>query len=296
MTVFLQQLINGISLGAVYALFALGFTLIFGVLEIINLAHAAVFSIGALLAYTLFVQFHSSLLVAIPGAFIGTGLLGIALDYVAFRPLRARNAGRLAPLITSIGMALILVNLAQTIWGAEPLSYPPGVVPVRFFSRGGLAVSVLQLVTLATAVLLMGGLSLFLGRTKLGLAIRAVAENPATASVLGIPFDRIVRFTFFLSSALGGVAGVLVGMLFQGSVSPFMGNTFGLKGLAVIILGGMGDIRGAVLGGLGMGVGEIMIVQYLNSSYRDAVAFGLLFLVLVIRPTGLLGQQRGPLA
>ncbi len=293
MTIFLQQLINGISLGSVYALFALGFTLVFGVLEIINLAHGAVFAIGALIAYTLFVRFHSDLIIAILGAFIGTGLLGVALDYVAFRPLRTRNAGRLASLITSIGMALILVNLAQTLWGAEPLSYPLAVVPLRFFTFGGLTISLLQIATLATAGLLMVGLSVLLVRTKLGLAIRAVAENPATASVLGMPFDQIVRLTFFLSSALGGVAGVLVGMLFQGSVSPFMGNTFGLKGLAVIILGGMGDITGAMLGGLVMGVGEIMIVQYLNSSYRDAVAFGLLFLVLVIKPTGLLGQQRG---
>ena len=145
---------------------------------------------------------------------------------------------------------------------------------------------------LATTLLLLIGLRVLLTRTKVGMAIRAVAESPATATLLGIPFDRVVVFTFFLSSALGGVAGVLVGMLLQGSVSPFMGNAYGLKGLAAIILGGMGDIGGAVLGGLVMGIGEIMIVQYLNSSYRDGVAFGLLFLVLVIRPTGLLGQQR----
>jgi len=292
MTVFLQQLINGISLGSVYALFALGFTLIFGVLEIINLAHAAILAVGALLAYTFFTSLGASLVVALLGASIGTGLLGVVIDFAAFRPLRARRAGRLASLITSIGVALILVNLAQILWGAEPLSYPPGAVPLRFFTGGGLTVSLLQVIVLATTILLLIGLRLLLTRTKIGIAVRAVAESPATASLLGIPFDRVVVFTFFLSSALGGVAGVLVGMLLQGSVSPFMGNAYGLKGLAAIILGGMGDITGAVLGGLVMGIGEIMIVQYLNSSYRDGVAFGLLFLVLVVRPTGLLGQQR----
>jgi branched-chain amino acid transport system permease protein len=293
MTVFLQQLANGVSLGSVYALFALGFTLIFGVLEIINLAHAAVLAIGALLAYTLFTWMGVGLLGALLGAFIGTGLLGIVIDYVAFRPLRIRQASRLASLITSIGVALILVNLGQILWGSEPLSYPPGMVPLRFFTAGGVTVSLLQIMTLATTVALLIGLRLLLIRTKIGMAIRAVAENPTTASLLGIPFDRVVMFTFFLSSALGGVAGVLIGMLLQGSVSPFMGNTYGLKGLAAIILGGMGNVTGAVLGGLIMGIGEIMIVQYLNSSYRDGVAFGLLFLVLVLRPTGLLGQRRG---
>jgi branched-chain amino acid transport system permease protein len=292
MAVFLQQLANGISLGSVYALFALGFTLVFGVLEIINLAHAAILAVGALLAYTLFTRLGAGLAPALLGAFIGTGVLGVVIDYVAFRPLRIRQASRLASLITSIGVALILVNLAQILWGAEPLSYPPGAVPLRFFTMGGITVSLLQIITLATTVALLVGLRLLLTRTKIGMAIRAVAENPTTASLLGMPFDRVVMFTFFLSSALGGVAGVLIGMLLQGSVSPFMGNTYGLKGLAAIILGGMGDITGAVLGGLIMGIGEIMIVQYLNSSYRDGVAFGLLFLVLIIRPTGLLGQRR----
>jgi len=276
----------------VYALFALGFTLIFGVLEIINLAHAAVLAVGALLAYTLFTRLGAGLAPALLGAFVGTGVLGVVIDYVAFRPLRIRQASRLASLITSIGVALILVNLAQILWGAEPLSYPPSAVPLRFFTMGGITVSLLQIITLATTVALLVGLRLLLTRTKIGMAIRAVAENPTTASLLGMPFDRVVMFTFFLSSALGGVAGVLIGMLLQGSVSPFMGNTYGLKGLAAIILGGMGDITGAVLGGLIMGIGEIMIVQYLNSSYRDGVAFGLLFLVLIIRPTGLLGQRR----
>ncbi|HTD46700.1 MAG TPA: branched-chain amino acid ABC transporter permease [bacterium] len=292
MTVFLQQLINGISLGSVYALFALGFTLIFGVLEIINLAHAAILAVGALLAYTLFTSLGAGLVIALLGASIGTGVLGIVIDVVAFRPLRARRAGRLASLITSIGVALILVNLAQILWGSEPLSYPPGTVPLRFFTGGGLTVSLLQILVLAITILLLIGLRFLLIRTKVGVAMRAVAESPATATLLGIPFDRVVVFTFFLSSALGGVAGVLIGMLLQGSVSPFMGNAYGLKGLAAIILGGMGDIGGAVLGGLVMGIGEIMIVQYLNSSYRDGVAFGLLFLVLIVRPTGLLGRQR----
>jgi len=291
-TVFLQQLLNGISLGSVYALFAVGFTIVFGVLEIINLAHPAVLAIGALVAYSLFTTLRVAMPLAIVGTLVATGLLGVVLDAAAFRPLRARRAGPLASLITSIGAALILVNLAQKVWGTEPLSYPPGTIPVRFFTVGGVTISLLQLMILATVVVLVVGLELLLARTRVGIAIRAVAENPTTASLLGIPFNRVVMFTFFLSSALGGVAGLLVGMLFQGSVSPFMGDTYGLKGLAAIILGGMGDVTGAMLGGLVIGIGEVMIVQYLNSSYRDAVAFGLLFLVLVIRPTGLLGQQR----
>ncbi len=292
MTVFLQQLINGISLGSVYALFALGFTLIFGVLEIINLAHSAVLAIGALLAYTLFTHAALGLVPTMAITFAATGLLGVALDLTAFRPLRLRGAGWLSSLITAIGMTLILVTLGQTVWGTEPLSYPVGVVPLRFFTAGGLTVSELQLIVLATVVLLVLGLRFLLAHTRMGMAIRAVAENPSVASLLGMPFDRIIMFTFFLSSALGGTAGLLVGMLFQGSVSPFMGSTYGLKGLAAIILGGMGNITGAMLGGLAMGIGEVMIVQYLNSGYRDGVAFGLLFLVLIVRPTGLLGGRR----
>lgn len=292
MTVFLQQLVNGISLGSVYALFAVGFTLVFGVLEIINLAHPAILAIGALAAYTLLANLGVGLPLAVAGTLVITGLLGVVLDAVAFRPLRARRAGPLASLITSIGAALILVNLAQRLWGTEPLGYPPGAVPLRFFSVGGVTISLLQVVILATVVVLVVALRLLLMRTRVGIAIRAVAENPVTASLLGVPLNRVVAFTFFLSSALGGVAGLLVGMLFQGSVSPFMGDTYGLKGLAAIILGGMGDLTGAMLGGLAIGVGEVMIVQYLSSSYRDAVAFGLLFVVLVVRPTGLLGQQR----
>ncbi len=292
MTVFLQQLVNGISLGSVYALFAVGFTLVFGVLEIINLAHPAVLAVGALVAYTLLSTLGVGLPLAVASTLLATGLLGLVLDAAAFRPLRARRAGPLASLITSIGAALILVSLAQRVWGAEPLGYPPGTIPLRFFSVGGLTISLLQIVILGTVIVLVVALRLLMTRTRVGIAIRAVAENPATASLLGVPFNRVVAFTFFLTSALGGVAGLLVGMLFQGSVSPFMGDTYGLKGLAAIILGGMGDITGAMLGGLAIGVGEVMIVQYLSSSYRDAVAFGLLFLVLVIRPTGLLGRQR----
>jgi branched-chain amino acid transport system permease protein len=273
-------------------LFALGFTLVFGVLEIINLAHPAVLAVGALIAYTMLDSAHTGLLPALAGACAGGGLLGVLIDRVAFRPLRLRGASRLSSLITSIGAALVLVNLAQIVWGTEPLSYPPGTVPLRFFTAGPVTVSLLQSMVLATVLALMIALRGLLLRTRLGLAIRAVAENPQTASLLGMSFDGVVAFTLFLSSALAGVAGVLVGMLFQGSVSPFMGTTYGLKGLAAIILGGMGDITGAVLGGLTMGIGEVLIVQYLNSSYRDAVAFGLLFLVLVLRPTGLLGQQR----
>src|SRR5437588_9717015 len=194
MTVFLQQLINGISLGSVYALFALGFTLIFGVLHIFNLAHAAILAVGALLAYTLFTSLGAGLAVALLGASLGTGALGVVIDVAAFRPLRARRAGRLASLISSIGVALILVNLAQILWGSEPLSYPPGTVPLRFFTGGGVTVSLLQILVLATTLLLLIGLRVLLTRTKAGMATRAVDASPATATLLGIPFDRVVAF------------------------------------------------------------------------------------------------------
>jgi branched-chain amino acid transport system permease protein len=284
-----QQLINALGLGAVYALFALGFTLIFGILGVINLAHGAVFMLGSYTALLLVSRFDWSLWLALPAAMVVTAALGMLTDVLLLRPLRARNAPHLSPMIATIGLAGILGSIAQAGFGVDTRRFPPGVMPAGGLTLGDLEISWIQLDIVVIAVLLMIALFLLLERSATGRRLRAIAESPRNARLLGIPVERLFLLVAGLAGALGGAAGVLVGLSFN-AISPFMGQPMLHKGIAVIILGGMGDVRGALFGGLFLGLAEVLTVTYASSDVRDAVAFGLLLLVLVLRPTGLFGR------
>ena len=285
----LQQLVNGLVVGSVYALFAVGYTLVFGVLDILNLAHAAIFMIAAFTTYAL-VSVGVPLWLAFIGGCALAGLVGIALDRIAFAPLRRRNAGTLIPLISSIGVAIIIGAIARGIWGIDERHFPVALGDAPPFHIGGITVTAVELVTFGSAIALMLGLSYVLRATALGRNIRAVAEDRIAAVLLGVDLERTIAMTFFIASALGGAAGILTGLQYN-SVTVDMGAGIELKGLAVIILGGMGSITGAVVGGFILGAVETLSVAYISSNWRDAIAFGVMFLILVLRPRGLFGKR-----
>jgi branched-chain amino acid transport system permease protein len=287
-----QQLVNALSLGCVYALFALGFTLVFGVLGVINLSHGAVFMVGAYAALTVVNRLAAPLWAALLVALVASGLLGLLIDVLVLRPLRKRNAPHLIPMIATIGIAIFFNSAVQGIFGAENLRFPADILPDRQLQFAGVQVSVLEIGIIVFSFALMAGLLLVMRRTQLGRALRAIAESPKAAALLGINVEGLFFLTSFTAAALGGIGGVLIA-LYSNAVFPLMGQPMLHKGIAVIILGGMGDIRGALVGGLFLGFAEVMSVAYIGSTMRDAVAFGLLFLVLLLRPQGLFGSALG---
>lgn len=284
-----QQLVNGLVVGSVYALFAVGYTLVFGVLDILNLAHAAIFMIAAFTTYAL-VSVGVPLWLAFIGGCALAGLVGIALDRVAFAPLRKRNAGTLIPLISSIGVSIIIGAIARGIWGIDEKHFPVALGDAPPIHLGGITVTAVELVTFGAAIALMLGLNYVLRVTALGRNIRAVAEDRIAAVLLGVDLEKTIAMTFFIASALGGAAGILTGLQYN-SVTVDMGAGIELKGLAVIILGGMGSITGAVVGGFILGAVETLSVAYISSNWRDAIAFGVMFVILVVRPRGLFGKR-----
>lgn len=287
-----QQLINGLFIGSVYGLFAVGYTLVFGVLDILNLAHAAVFTLGGLIAVWLVQAAGMSIGPAFLLATLLAGVLGLLLNQVAFAPLRRRADSRFSGLISSIAMAIVFEAVALGLFGARSVRFPQGTVSVHIWHIAGVTITSLQVGIVVVAALLMVVLTLFIQRTRTGKAIRAVAENERAATLMGVNIDGIIAFTFFISSALGGAAGILYGLYFD-ALAPDMGRSIELKGLAVIILGGMGSIPGAILGGLAFGLSEVLTVAVSGTSnLRDAVAFTVLFAILLIRPSGLLGRGR----
>lgn len=286
------QLLQGIFSGSVYALFALGYTLVFGVLDILNLAHAAIFMMAAMVSWWLVSEQGWSLLAAFPVAVVLAGFLGVLLDRVAFLRLRRRGAGHLSPLISSIAMALIFVGTARLLFKPDRKQFPAEAFPQVYFDIGNIRIRLLDLIILAISLLMMAGLTWLVQRTSLGRAMRAVAENPKAAALLGVHIDRVIMQTFFIASALGGAAGVLYGMSLN-SIEPTMGNQVELKGLAIIILGGMGSIPGAVLAGFLIGLVEVLSVVFRLSQWKDAIVFAALFLVLLLRPQGIFGKSLG---
>jgi branched-chain amino acid transport system permease protein len=308
LTQFLQEFLNGLSIGSVYAIFALGYTLIFSILGIINFAHGAVFTLGAYFTYFLMggtsgfngLLPNASLPLSLPFALallVGStlaGLVGVAIERLAFRPLRRRGSDPLLTVVSSLGVAFVIVNLIQYLVGAENYTFPAntyGTLPaaVNFGTVDNpIPIRTVQVVIFLVSVVILAILTYLINATKFGKAMRAVAEDQTTASLLGINTDRFIVLTFFVSSFLAGLAGTLVGS----SVSiagPYFGISFGLKGLSVIVLGGLGSIPGAVVGGLAIGMVEAFVPGEF-SAYKDAIAFGILFLVLLIRPQGLLGR------
>jgi branched-chain amino acid transport system permease protein len=287
-----QQLVNGLFIGSVYGLFAVGYTLVFGVLDILNLAHAAVFTLGGLVAVWLVQAAGVSIWLAFPLATLFAGLLGLLLNQVAFVPLRKRAGSQFSGLISSIAMAIIFEAVALGLFGARSVRFPQGTVSVHIWHVAGVTITSLQIGIVLVATLLMLVLTFFIQRTRTGKAIRTVAENERAAMLLGVNVNGIIAFTFFISSALGGAAGILYGLYFD-ALAPDMGRSIELKGLAVIILGGMGSVPGAILGGLAFGLSEVLTVAISGTSnLRDAVAFTVLFAILLIRPSGLLGRGK----
>ncbi|WP_338751846.1 branched-chain amino acid ABC transporter permease [Janibacter alittae] len=287
----MQQLLNGLSIGAIYALFAIGFTLVFGVLDRLNLAHPSVFAVSAFVGIELVEVAGLSIWLTLPIVAAVGGVLGVIIERVAFRPLKNRPDAHFAGLISSIALAGMFIALLQWRYGPNTRRFPAESFPTTTYSVFGAQVTVLQVAILAISILLMIALTVLVARSRLGRGMRAIAENPTAAKVLGINVDRVTVTTFAISSALGAVAGALFAMNVN-SAQLGMGSAIELKGLAVIIVGGMGSLPGALIGGLLLGLAEVFAVQYVGSSWRDLVAFGLLFLILLVRPQGLFGGRK----
>lgn len=287
----MQQILNGIFAGSIYALFAIGFTLVFGVLDRLNLAHSATFTAAAFFGIELVADLGVSIWLAIPAVLVFGAVLGLVIERVAFRPLKGRHDAHFAGLISSIAIGGMFMALLQARYGPDTRRFPAEAFPSTDFELGGVRITLLQLVILGVSLGLMLGLAYLVNRTRLGRGMRAVAENPHAARVLGVNVDRVTATTFAISSALGAVAGVLLAF-YVNSAQMTMGFNIELKGLAVIIVGGMGSLKGAMIGGLALGLAEVFAVQYVGSSWRDVVAFGLLFAILLLRPQGLFGARQ----
>ncbi len=298
MTQLLQQLANGTVLGAQYALIALGYTMVYGIIQLINFAHGEIFMIGAfggLAVYTYLLGSDGHPLVVLPlvlcGAILCSTLIAVAMERFAYRPLR--NAPRLAPLITAIGVSIVLQEGVRTLYPQGNRQQPfPAIVPERQFTVGGVNFSLIAIFVVLVAIVMMVLLHVFVQRSKTGRAMRATSQDPDTAKLMGIDTNRIIVITFALGAALAAVAGVLQGMLI-GQVDFDMGFIGGLKAFTAAVLGGIGHIPGAVLGGFLLGIVEAIATQYIpqGSAYKDVWAFVVLVLVLIFRPTGLLGRS-----
>ncbi|MEH2513853.1 branched-chain amino acid transport system permease protein [Nitrobacteraceae bacterium AZCC 1564] len=286
----LQQFVNGLSLGGVYAVFAIGFTLVFGVMNVLNLSHGAVFMWSAYVGLEVVRTLALPLPVAIIVAAIAAGLLGVLSEVIIFRPLQRRGAHRWMAMVGSLALARILIGLAQEVFGTQVVRYPDNGLASTVIEIFGARLQLLQIVAIVTALVMVIGLAAFLRLTNVGRAVRTVAFSETVACIVGVPVERIRLATFFVSGALAGGAGVLWSLLFQ-SVSPFMGDAILLKGLTVLILGGLGNVAGALVGGVLLGLVEVGSVVAVGSSYRDAVGFGLVLLILLTRPTGLFSTQ-----
>lgn len=304
MEIFAQQIVNGLVLGSIYALVALGYTMVYGILGLINFAHGDITMIGALVSLTLIQLLAAAglpapviLLLAGGGAVMVCTILGLSIERIAYRPLR--RAPRLAPLITAIGVSILLQYSAALIWGKQYIALPPILEPGQFTILGAQLTS-LQAAIFLLACLIMAGLLWFIKTSRMGRAMRATEQNPDVAGLMGVNINTVIAFTFVLGSAIGAIAGLMI-VLYYGLGHYFMGFMLGLKAFTAAVLGGIGNVGGAVLGGLLLGVIESLASGYigdltggvLGSNYRDIFAFLVLVLVLVLRPAGLLGHQGG---
>lgn len=287
----MQQLLNGLFIGSIYALFAIGFTLVFGILDRLNLAHPSVFAASAFIGIELVEVAGLPWWAALPAVAVVGGILGLVVERVAFRPLKGRADAHFAGLISSIALGGMIIALLQWRYGPDTRRFPTGTFPDGQLELLGARFTVLQAAILVISVVLMVALTWLVAKSRLGRAMRAVAENPTAARVLGVDVDKVTASTFAISAALGAVAGTLFAMNVN-SAQLGMGSAIELKGLAVIIVGGMGSLPGALVGGLLLGVAEVLAVQYIGSSWRDLVAFALLFGLLILRPQGLFGSRR----
>lgn len=293
---FFQQLTNGLAVGSIYALIALGYTMVYGVLKLINFAHGDLFTIGAYLGMTLLASFalHETI-----GPFLGlvvlalmvmglVAVLGAIVERTAYRPLR--ESPRLSAVVSALGASIFLQNAVMLIYGARFQVYPEGLVPETSVDLFGLYVPVVRILVLFVSLALMAGLYAFIQKTRIGTAIRAAAIDQDAARLMGIDVNRVILLVFLIGPALGGAAGLLVGMQY-GQINFTMGWTYGMKAFTAAILGGIGNIPGAMLGGLILGVIEALGSAYISIAWKDAIAFFVLILILIVRPTGLLGER-----
>jgi branched-chain amino acid transport system permease protein len=304
--IFIQQIINGVTLGSIYALVALGYTMVYGIIGLINFAHGEVVMIGAMISLSVITGLLGAhmtlppLIVIIAGVAVAIPIcmaLAYAMEKIAYRPLR--KAPRLAPLITAIGMSIVLQNLAMMIWGRNYLSFP-NIIELKEIPIGGAVITELQVVIIALAALMMAALVLLVQKTRLGMAMRATAQNPTVAGLMGIDINTVISAAFMIGAALAAVAGLMV-MSYYGIAHYYMGFLLGLKAFTAAVLGGIGNLAGAMLGGILLGVIESLGAGYIGdltggfmgSNYQHVFAFFVLILVLVFRPSGLLGERIG---
>lgn len=292
----LQHLINGLSLGSTYALIALGYTMVFGILQLINFAHGDVYMLGAFMGYysARFFNYGESsslqaLVVTLLCSMITCAGTGFLIERLAYRPLR--KSPRINVLITAVGVSLFLEFSGQLLFGSDPKFFPQVYQPTWNWSMGELKINPIQVIVLVISLCLMGILQFIIFRTRLGRAMRAVSFNHDLASLMGIPTDRVISYTFMLGSGLAGAAGVLVGLAYP-RIDPLMGTMPGLKAFVAAVLGGIGNVTGAVVGAIVLGLAEEFLVGYWAPTFRDALAFALLILVLLFKPTGLFGVKR----
>lgn len=291
-----QHIINGLNLGAIYALIALGYTMVYGVLQLINFAHSEVYMVGAFAAYYGANRFHltdkpgwTSFGLTLLIAMVSCSILGLCIERFAYRPLR--SAPKLNTLITAIGVSLFLQFAGQVVFGADPKLFPEVLHDETLFSFGAIQIQLFDVTIIAVAVVAMACLNWFIQKTKTGMAIRAVSFSFRSATLMGINVNKIIMITFVVGSSLAGIGSVLVGLKYP-KIDPLMGTLIGLKAFVAAVTGGIGNLPGAVVGGLLMGLCEEMVVAYISSTYRDALAFGLLIFILLFRPSGLLGTTK----
>jgi len=289
----LQHLVNGVSLGTIYALIALGYTMVYGVLKLINFAHSDVFMVGAYVGLfsakflnAVEEQSYLKALAVLAVSMAACAVLGVVIERLAYRPLRHRP--RLTSLITAIGVSFFLENGAQLVWSPDPRPFPR-ILEKHTYLLGDTAISNMQVLSFVVAVVLMGALQYLVFRTRFGLAMRAVSFEPSIAALMGVPVDRVISLTFAVGSALAASAAILFGLQYP-RVEPFMGLMLGLKAFVAAVLGGIGNVPGSMVGGLVLGLAEEFVAGYGLSSYRDAVAFAILIAILIFRPEGIFGR------
>lgn len=282
----LQQIINGLSLGSIYALIALGYTMVYGIIKLINFAHGDIYMLGAFFGFYAATSLHLSFMPTLLIAMVGSAIVGILVEKAAYKPLR--RSPKITLLITAIGVSIFLENGTRFVLGASPKSFPE-LIANKKFEIGALQVSNIQLLTFGISIFLVVLLQLIVKKTRSGKAMRASAYDMEAAALMGINVDNTISFTFALGSALAGAAGVLVALSWI-TIDPYMGFMPGLKAFVAAVLGGIGSIPGALIGGLFMGVAETMTKAYVSTRLSDAIAFGILIIVLLIKPTGFLGK------
>jgi len=287
LTLLIQQFINGLSVGSIYALIALGYTLVYGIIKLINFAHGEIMMMGAYFAFITVITMGLPFLAALIFSMVLAAILGVTIERVAYKPLR--KAPRISALITAIGMSLFLQNLAQVIFGANP-KVMPDLIPKRPINIAGIQIGTVTIVTIILSVFFMIVLDIFIKNTKPGKAMRAVSEDKEASVIMGINVNRTISITFAIGSALGALGGVLYSVAYT-QVYPTMGIMPGLKAFVAAVLGGIGLIPGAMLGGFIIGMVETVSKAYISSQWSDAIVFGILILVLIVKPTGILGKN-----